>query len=316
MGRPVIDLSVAIVSRDVRDLLVRCLASISCSCVVEILVVDAASSDRSAEMVAERFPNVRLIRSHENLGFTRGNNWALRLARGRHVMLLNPDTVVEPGALERLVAFLDQHPDVGAVGPKLLFPDGSVQSSRRRFPMLLTGFVESTVLERWLATSAPVRRYRFADRSHDERHDVDWLSGAALVIRREALGQAGLFDERFFMYSEEVDLCWRIRTAGWRIVYLPDAVVVHHEGRSSEQNLTERNVRFFESRFRYYAKHFGRGWMLALRIATLGHFAFLAAEEGAKLLVGHNAGLRRSRLAMLRSVLGQQSRALLSSLRP
>jgi len=191
-----------------------------------------------------------------------------------------------------------------------------VQSSRRRFPTPLTGFVESTVLERWLGGSAVVRDYRFADRPSDEPHEVDWLVGAALMVRREALGQAGLLDERFFMYSEEVDLCRRIRTAGWRIVYLPEAVVVHHEGRSSDQNLEARNVHFFESRFSYYAKHFGRGWALALRAALLGHFGFLAAEESAKLLLGSQPDLRRSRLTMLRGVLRRQSGALVAALRP
>ena len=311
-----IDLSVVIVSRDVRDLLERCLRSIRCGCVVETLVVDAGSRDGSAELVAERFPDVRLLRSPENLGFTRGNNWALRLARGRFVMLLNPDTEVEPDALDRMVAYLDAHPDVGAVGPMLRYPDGSVQSSRRRFPTPLTGFVESTVLERWLGGSGVVRDYRFADRPSDEPQEVDWLVGAALMVRREALGQAGLLDERFFMYSEEVDLCRRIRTAGWRIVYLPEAVVVHHEGRSSDQNLEARNVHFFESRFSYYAKHFGRGWALALRAALLGHFGFLAAEESAKLLIGSQPDLRRSRLTMLRGVLRRQSGALVAALRP
>src|SRR5262249_61548262 len=119
---------------------------------------------------------------------------------------------------------------------------------------------------------------------------------------------------RFFMYSEEVDLCRRIRAAGWRIVYLPDAVVVHHEGRSSEQNLTGRNLHFHESRFRYYAKHFGRGWALALRVAVLGHFLCMSAEELAKLLLRSRPDLRRSRLAMLRGVLARQSRDLAAAL--
>jgi GT2 family glycosyltransferase len=230
-------------------------------------------------------------------------------------MLLNPDTVVESGAIERLADYLDAHPDVGAVGPKLLYPDGSVQSSRRRFPTRLTGFVESTLVERWLGGGEVVRRYRVADRSDDDEQDVDWLMGAALLVRREALAQAGLFDERFFMYSEEVDLCRRIRSAGWRVVYLPGAVVVHHEGRSSEQNVLRRNVNFHESRFRYYRKHFGRGWMLALRFAVLGHFLAMAAEEAGKLLVGHRPQLRRSRLAMLRGVLRTQARDLVGAVR-
>ena len=315
MTRP--DLSVVVVSRDVRDLLGACLESLQQGCdglVMETLVVDAASSDGSAAMVRQRFPAVRLLASRENLGFTRGNNWAIRLARGRYVALLNPDTAVQPGALRTLVAFLDGHPDVGVAAPKLLFPDGSVQSSRRRFPRPATGFVESTVLERWLGRSRLVREYRLDDRPADESHDVDWVVGAAMVVRREAFAQAGLFDERFFMYSEEVDLCRRIRAAGWRVVYRPDAAVVHHEGRSSEQNLAQRNLDFHESRFRYYRKHFGRAWSLALRLAVLGHFLFMGAEEAAKLAMGHNPELRRARLEMTRRILARQGRDLLAAL--
>ncbi len=315
MTRP--DLSVVVVSRDVRDLLAACLESLHQSdngFVIETLVVDAASSDGSSAMVRKRFPAVRQLASRENLGFTRGNNWAIRLARGRHVMLLNPDTVVRPGALRALVTFLDAHPDVGVAAPKLVFPDGSVQSSRRRFPRPVTGFVESTVLERWLGRSRVVREYRLDDGPADAPQDVDWVVGAAMVVRREAFEQAGLLDERFFMYSEEVDLCRRIRAAGWRVVYVPDAVVVHHEGRSSEQNLVQRNLDFHESRFRYYRKHFGRAWSLALRLAVLGHFLFVGAEEAAKLAVGHNPELRRARLEMTGRILARQGRDLVAAL--
>lgn len=315
MTRP--DLSVVVVSRDVRDLLAACLESLHQSdngFVIETLVVDAASSDGSSAMVRKRFPAVRQLASRENLGFTRGNNWAIRLARGRHVMLLNPDTVVRPGALRALVTFLDAHPDVGVAAPKLVFPDGSVQSSRRRFPRPVTGFVESTVLERWLGRSRVVREYRLDDGPADAPQDVDWVVGAAMVVRREAFEQAGLLDERFFMYSEEVDLCRRIRAAGWRVVYVPDAVVVHHEGRSSEQNLVQRNLDFHESRFRYYRKHFGRAWSLALRLAVLGHFLFVGAEEAAKLAAGRNPELRRARLEMTGRILARQGRDLVAAL--
>jgi hypothetical protein len=270
-------------------------------------VIDAASSDGTAEAVARAFPSVRLLPSSENLGFTRGNNRALRIARGRHLLLLNPDTVVRAGAIELMARYLDAHPDVGAVGPKLLFPDGTVQESRYRFPTRLTAFVEGTVLQRWLGESQVVRDFHLRDRSSDEVQDVDWLYGACVMVRREAARQVGLFDEGFFMYSEEVDLCRRIRGGGWRIVYLPTPEVVHHEGKSSEQNPAARDLRFHESRFRYYAKHHGRGWALALRLAVLGHFGYLAAEEGAKLMLGHRPELRRQRLANLWIVLREQS---------
>ena len=309
------DVSIVTVSHNVRDLVLGSLAALAGerdSTAIEVLLVDSASSDGTAEAVAAAFPWVRVLASRENLGFTGGNNRALRVARGRHVLLLNPDAEVRPGAVARLAAYLDANPDVGAVGPRLLWPDGSTQPSRRRFPGRLTGFVEGTVLQRWLGGWAPIRRFYMADQPDDRSHDVDWLVGAGLMVRRDVLERVGVFDDRFFMYSEEVDLCRRIKIAGWRVVYLPDAEVVHHEGKSSEQNLTARDLRFHESRFLYYAKHHGRGWSLLLRLATLGHFAFVAAEEAGKWLLRPDARpLRERRIRSHGTVLACQSRQLL-----
>jgi N-acetylglucosaminyl-diphospho-decaprenol L-rhamnosyltransferase len=309
------DVSVVTVSHNVRDLVLgsmRALERERDSAAIEVLLVDAASSDGTSDAVAGAFPWVRVLASRENLGFTGGNNRAMRVARGRHILLLNPDAEVRPGAIARMAAHLDANPDVGVVGPRLRWPDGSTQSSRRRFPSRLTAFVESTVLQRWLGGSALLRRFYMADRPEDRRQDVDWLVGACLMVRAEVVRHVGVFDDRFFMYSEEVDLCRRIKSAGWRVVYLPDAEVVHHEGRSSQQNLTARDLRFHESRFLYYAKHHGRGWSLLLRLATLAHFAFVAAEEAAKWLL--RSGGRRQREGRLhshRTVLAGQSRQLL-----
>jgi N-acetylglucosaminyl-diphospho-decaprenol L-rhamnosyltransferase len=264
-------------------------------------------------MVAEQFPTVRLLATSQNLGFTRGNNRALRIARGRHLLLLNPDAVLAPGALDAMVDFLDGHPDVGVVGPQLRFPDGTIQPSRHRFPSRLTAFVDGTVLQRWLNDSPLLTAFYARDRGDDELQDVDWLRGACLMVRREAAATVGLFDERFFMYSEEVDLCRRIRAAGWRIVYLPSAVVVHHEGQSSQLNPAARDNNFHDSRVSYYEKHFGRAWAIALRIAVVGHFLFLAVEESAKLLLGHRPELRRQRLRNLRQVLLHQGRRLVAA---
>ena len=308
------DLSVVTVSRNSAALLPACLESLASSrAVMELLVVDCASTDGTAELVRSRFPAVRLLASEQNLGFTRGNNRALRIARGRHLLLLNPDTVARPGAVDAMLAFLDANPDVGAVGPQLRFPDGTVQPSRHRFPAPLTAFVDGTILERWLGQGRLLDDYYLRDRGDEELQDVDWLRGACLMVRREAAASAGLFDERFFMYSEEVDLCRRLRAAGWRVVYLPSAVVVHHEGKSSEQNPAARDLHFHESRFRYYAKHHGAGWARALRAAVLLHFLFLAAEEGGKLVLGHRRELRRTRLADLRRVLAHQGRRLVGA---
>jgi GT2 family glycosyltransferase len=311
------DVSVVTVSHNVRELVVAGLRSLEAErargdLAIEALLCDSGSTDGTVEHVRSAFPWVRVLPSRRNLGFTGGNNRGLRLARGRHVLLLNPDAELRPGAVATLASYLDAHDDVAAVGPRLLWSDGSTQPSRRRFPDRLTGFVESTVLQRWLGGTAPLRRYYMADRPDDREQDVDWLVGACVMLRAEALRGVGLFDERFFMYSEEVDLCRRVRSAGWRIVYLPSATVVHHEGKSSEQNLTARDLRFHESRFLYYAKHHGPGWALLLRMATLAHFASLTGEEAGKwLLRPSTADLRRRRIQSHRQVLAAQSGRLL-----
>jgi N-acetylglucosaminyl-diphospho-decaprenol L-rhamnosyltransferase len=308
------DLSIVTVGHNTRDLLRACLRSVfSSRAVIEVLLVDSGSTDGTPEMVAGEFPAVRLLATHENLGFTRGNNRGLRIARGRHLLLLNPDTVVEPGAIEAMLCFLDAHPDVGVVGPQLRYPDGSVQPSRHRFPARLTAFVEATVLERWLGDSRLLRDFFVRDRGDDEPQDVDWLRGACLMLRREVATAVGLLDEGFFMYSEEVDLCRRVRAAGWRVAYLPAAVVVHHEGKSSEQSPAARDINFHDSRVRYYRKHFGRPLALALRLAVVAHFLFLAAEEGAKLSLGHRPALRRQRLASLGRVIAHHGRRLVAA---
>jgi GT2 family glycosyltransferase len=308
------DLSVVTVSHNSRDLLRACLASLDSSrAVMEVLVVDSGSTDGTAELIGPEFPSVRLLATGQNLGFTRGNNRALRIARGRNLLLLNPDTVVQPGALDAMLGFLEAHPDVGLIGPQLRYPDGTVQPSRHRFPGRLTAFVDGTVLQRWLGQSRLLDAFYARDRGDDELQDVDWLRGACLMLRREAAASAGLFDERFFMYSEEVDLCRRVRAAGWRIVYLPSAVVVHHEGKSSEQNLAARDIHFHDSRVRYYQKHFGRPLAIALRLAVAAHFLFLAAEEAGKLLLGHRPELRRQRLRNLGRVIAHQGRRLVAA---
>ena len=182
------------------------------------------------------------------------------------------------------------------VGPQLLYPDGSVQSSRRRFPTLATGFL----LVHWLQPYAHRRvleRYEFLDQPDDIVQDVDWLYGAALMARREAVEQVGPMDEGYFMYSEELDWCRMFRDAGWRVVYLPAAQIVHYEGKSSEQVVTSRHIYFQTSKVRYFRKHHGRIAGEALRWFLLGNYAWQLGLEGAKWLLGHKRPLRAERIA-------------------
>jgi N-acetylglucosaminyl-diphospho-decaprenol L-rhamnosyltransferase len=290
-----LQLSVIVVNWNVQDLLRTCLASLEAELGMtspgaagkgtEIIVVDNASADGSVEMLRAEFPHVTTISNQHNAGFGAANNQALAQSNGRYVLFLNPDTEVKPGAIRRMLAFIEQRPQAGCAGPRLLNPDGSIQSSRRSFPGVATAFVESTVLQRYCGGLGALRRFYSGRGDEHEPQRVDWLVGACLLMRRSALEEVGAFDERFFMYSEEMDLCYRLRQAGYEVWFVPEAEVVHHEGASSRQDLFLRNVNFHESRYRFFRKHHGIAPALALRWFVFGTFLFQVAEEAVKFLL-------------------------------
>jgi N-acetylglucosaminyl-diphospho-decaprenol L-rhamnosyltransferase len=312
-----LDLSIVIVSWNVAGLLHDCLQAILAPATepdqsgvlhlgkysIEVYVVDNASSDDSKEMVRETFPQVRLIVNPTNVGFTKANNVALEICRGRYLLLLNPDTRVVDDALVRMLDYMEAHPDVGVLGPQLRYGGGSLQSSRRRFPTLATAFFESTLLHQWFPTNHWAQAYKMADTPDDLVQDVDWVVGACMLVRAEAVGDVGLLDERFFMYSEEMDWCRRIVEAGWRVVYYPEAVVVHYEGRSTDQVVASRHVNFERSKILYFGKHHGRTRATILRGFLLATYALQLTEEGLKFLVGHKRALRRERVVAYAQVL-------------
>ncbi len=292
-----IDLSIVILSWNVRDLLDRCLTSIrSDRYAYEIIVVDNASHDDSVALVRAKYPQVVLIANTENCGFTGGNNQGIEAAQGRAVLVLNPDTEMVGEAIDRMMGYLDHHPEVGALGPALLKPDRSIQSSRRRFPTLTTAFFESTWLQ-GLAPGSILTRYYMDDVSPDVVHEVDWLNGACTLFRRTALDQVGLYDaQNFFMYSEELDLCRRIKAAGWKIVYLPDARVIHYVGKSSEQAVAARHIYYQTSKVHYFRKWHGAFQANALRLFLLSQYVWQIGLESVKGLLGHRRELRRQRV--------------------
>ncbi|NDJ36965.1 MAG: glycosyltransferase family 2 protein [Chloroflexi bacterium] len=297
-------LSIIIVSWNVRDLLRDCLASVYREAVpgMEVIVVDSGSADGSAAMVHEEFAQVRLIALEENVGFSRGNNIGIEAASGDMLLLLNPDTVVVEGALTALVATMNAHPEAGVVGPMLLNEDGSVQPSRRRFPTLWTAFFEST----WLQKHAPRRvldHYYVRDRSDDEAQPVDWVQGAAFVVRRAAVEAAGLLDEGYFMYSEEMDWQKRIREAGWDVHYAPAARIVHFGGKSSDQVRAQRDIYFHTSKIRYFRLHHGAFAAGVLRLFLLASYVHQLLLEGLKGALGHKRAMRRERVAAYWQVL-------------
>jgi GT2 family glycosyltransferase len=291
-------LSIIIVSWNVRELLAQCLHSIGAhrsELALEAIVVDSASSDGTPEMVREQFPWVRLEACPDNVGFPRGNNIGLGLARGQYILLLNPDTVVVGDALQTLVAYLQANEGVGVVGPQLLNGDGSVQSSRRRFPTVALGFLESTWLEPY-APASMLRRYYVLDRPDDQVLEVDWVTGAALMTRREVVEEVGGLDEAYFMYFEEPDFCRRVKRAGWRVVYVPQAQVVHYVGKSSEQAVTARHINFHRAKLRYYRKYHGALLAFVMRLYFLLSYLYQLLLELAKALVGHKRALRMQRV--------------------
>lgn len=306
------DTSIIIVSYNVRALLDRCLRSLAGEGQTDVIVVDNASSDGTPAYLRQNFPDVRLIANQTNAGFGVANNQGLALARGEWVLFLNPDAELRPGALAALRRILETQPGVGVVGPRLRYADGQIQSSRRRFPTPLMALAESTVLGRWWPTNPAARRYHCLDVSDGQAQDVDWLNGACLLTRRSVLEQIGGFDPRFFMYSEELDWCRRVRDGGWRIVYSPSAEVIHREGKSSEQNLARRARNFHESKARYFEKYYGRGVGRALRIYLLANTLYDLGAEALKFTLGHKVAIRRQRVRAHWAVACDQLRRLLA----
>lgn len=266
------NLSIIIVSYNVKDLLRTCLSSIREDSLPdkEVIVVDNVSTDGSPDMVKTEFPEVRLIANSENLGFGRANNAGYNVSAGRNVLFLNPDTVVRDDALGTMTRYLDEHDDVGAVSCKLLNGDLTLQRSCRHFPGIFTTLVNYTGLSDRYPASPVFGRNQMSYWDYDDVREVDVVSGACIMIGRSLIEQIGLFDERFFMYSEEVDLCRRIRKAGKKIVFIPHAEIIHWYGKSSE-TLDDEVVmnkliyrHYFDSRYYYFRKHYSLPYACAI----------------------------------------------------
>jgi GT2 family glycosyltransferase len=260
------DLSILILNYNTREHLLACIrallaegsTSLSGGPVqAEVLVVDNASTDGSADVVAAEFPWVELIRSPRNGGFAFGNNQALTRARGAMVLLLNPDTLIPPGGIGRLLERLDAHPEAGIVGPKLLRPNGSMHlACRRSFPTPSTAFYRFSGLARLFPHSPRFGRYNLTFVDPDLAIEVDSVCGACMLLRRTVLERVGLLDERFFMYGEDLDWCLRARDAGWKVRYEPAVVVQHQHGAASRKRALRTTFHFFRAMDLFYRKHY------------------------------------------------------------
>jgi N-acetylglucosaminyl-diphospho-decaprenol L-rhamnosyltransferase len=273
-------IAVAVVNFNTRDHLEACLASVSAAA-PEVVVVDNASSDGSAEMVRSNFPEVALIENADNRGYGAGANQAIRASAQPYVLLINSDTRVRADALAALARHLDRHPKAAIVGPRLLDLDGTPQVSAFPFPTPLQSFLQMTFFGTLIRRVARLHYPYWPAFPPDTPGLPPWLLGAALAVRRAAFDAVGGFDEGFFMYSEEVDLCYRLRAAGWEVQFTPLAEVVHVGGASTTQNRVAMEVQRYAATRQFYRKHYSRAARRTLTALTTYRMLHNLARDSA-----------------------------------
>jgi len=307
-------ISVIIVSYNTSSLLRQCLEKLyenRPNMEMEVFVVDNDSVDDSAAMVQREFPQVRLIANDVNMGFGAANNQAWALSSGKYILLLNPDAFVKPSAIDNSIAFMDSHPQCGLCGGRLVKPDGSLDPSARRFPNFLAKFFTISGLRSRFPHSKLFSRHEFGNFDHNSVMEVDWVPGTFTVYRREMLKKTGLFDERFFIYYEETDLCLTAKRSGWKVYFIPDAEVIHVGGASAKTRKDQtfdtggsQVLKFrMRSEYLYFRKNYGLmsvlansgveiGWHLLRYLVNLrpGNGERLLKRQGSKTIIRH--GLR------------------------
>jgi len=290
-----VDLSIVIVAWNVRELVLDCLASI-CDAKLgisyEVILVDNGSVDFTVEAVARQFPETRILALPKNIGFGAGNNRGLEVMRGRHAVLLNSDTIVLPGGLEACVRYLDENPQVAAVGPQLLNPDRTKQNCIHNSPTLVSELVGQSLLRRVFPRRYPSKLVDYA-----APVEVEAVLGACLFARRPVIDQVGMIDEGYFFFLEETDWCHRMRAAGWKIAHLPDAFVIHLYGESTKKKAPLRTrIEYYRSRYLFFRKNRSRAAYLTLRAIVMVKillgvaFGGRRAGEYRKILAWHLAG--------------------------
>ena len=272
-----VTLSIIIVNWNTRDITRNCLQSIrekvtDISC--EVIVVDNASSDKSIDMIRAEFPDARLIANDDNLGFGRANNQGMRVARGRYLLLLNSDTLVIDDSVQRFVSFIESDAKIGIAGCKLLFEDLTLQGSCSRFPSIKIALLEDLLLYKFLSRRRQGELLLNGYWAHDHARDVDAVWGAAMLVRREVFEQSGGFDERIFMYGEDLEWCMRVHDGKWRIAFTPDCRIVHLNHKSAEKKYGEERIALCQKQaYEIYRRRFGIVLMsILLLIHTAGAF--------------------------------------------
>jgi GT2 family glycosyltransferase len=252
------DISVIIVNWNTKALLLDCIESLyrtTRESSLEIIVVDNASTDGSIVALQKSFPQVQTIVNEENLGFAKANNIGIKKAQGRYVCLINSDVKVLDGALDKMHTYMESHPEIGALGPKTFFGDMQIQKNCREYPTLRNAVCEAFFLESLFPTVSAFRGSMLNRCDYASTMQVEGLSGCFMMVRREVIAQVGVFDERFFFYSEDVDWCKRIHDAGWQLVYYPDAEVIHYGNASSASEPVRFHLQMLKANWQYWRKH-------------------------------------------------------------
>ncbi len=277
------DLSVIIVNYNVKEFLQNLLHSIAKSVGdinYEVIIVDNASDDGSVEFISEKFPEVRLIVNKKNLGFSRANNIGLNAASGKYLLLLNPDTLVSEDTFSKMIEFFEQNPEAGLAGCKILNPDGTLQlACRRSFPGPWTSFSKVTGLSNIFPNSRIFARYNLTYLDENQTYEVDAISGSFMMMRREVYESVGGLDEQFFMYGEDLDLCYRIQKSGYKVFYVHNAQIIHYKGESTKRSNLDETKIFYEAMHLFVKKHLSSSFLVEIilrsAIAFRSFFAFL-----------------------------------------
>jgi GT2 family glycosyltransferase len=242
----------------------------------EIIVVDNASADDSVVKTKEAFPSVKYIENTGNLGFAKANNQGINLSKAKYVLIQNPDTIVIDSAIDNLVEYAEKNKDVGILGAKLLNSDGSLQYSIKRFPSVISQFFEALFLHKMISKlSAYLGEVIYDNNAYTRTKNVDWITGAIMLVREEAIESVGSFDESFFLYAEEVDWCYRMKKAGWQVIYYPKASFIHHMGKTKASELLY--TQHIRARRQFGRKHFCKGKALLFDLASLTFLVVRAA---------------------------------------
>jgi hypothetical protein len=297
-------LSIVIVNYNTERLLKDCLRSVYAGAngtPFDIWVADNNSRDNSVPMVKSQFPAVKVVENRANVGFSRANNAVISQTCADYVLLLNPDTLIIEDAIERVVKFMNEHPQVGIAGCRVLNRDGTLQlACRRSIPTPKVAFYRLSGLSRLFPQSRVMAKYNLTYESPDEIQEVDAVSGAFLMIRRKVVQDIGLLDERFFMYGEELDWCLRAKRAGWSIVYYPAAQIIHYKGESTKYNSRKAAVEFYRAMYLFHKKHFAKDYSFVINSLIYTGIFLKAMGSWRKLLFStpvhsngeHHSGVR------------------------